>query len=211
LPDFINTFEFKMMITKTTNPQVTKWMMTALGGASLMMASPSQAAVIVTFEQVGSDVVATWNGTLDLGAGTVYPWLIGTAARSSAQELFSGFNGAVDQWRDGTATITSLATASINLRTPVNAEWGFSGTDFTLGEGMKAPGLTMVDFGSGSTYTLTWSNTTLSAIGAASFNNTLAWTSGGGDTISYTTVPEPGGALLLGVLGMMGFFTRRRA
>ena len=35
--------------------------------ATLAMTFQSQAAVIVSFEQVGDDVVATWSGTIDFG------------------------------------------------------------------------------------------------------------------------------------------------
>ncbi|MFM2242343.1 MAG: hypothetical protein RLZ97_1198 [Verrucomicrobiota bacterium] len=184
-------------------------MFAALPLALILLSSRSEAAVIVTFEQVGNNVVATWNGTLDLGGERSYPWAIAAAARAEADVLISGFNGAVDIWQGGTAETTSLLYSSISLRTPAAAEWGFSQTDFVLGATTSAPGLTSFDFGTGSDYTLTWNDVTLASIGAGGFNNTLAWTSAAGDTIRYTTVPEPA-ATSLGILASIGLLSRRR-
>jgi hypothetical protein len=57
----------------------------------------------------------------------------------------------------------------------------------------------------------TFSDQTLSDIGASDFSNTLAWTAGGtGDTISYTTVPvpEPSSTALIAV-GFLALAVRR--
>jgi len=192
-----------------TKPSSRNWILGAILTAHVGLSTSSQAAVTVTFEQVGANVVATWNGSLNFGAEKTYPWLVAAAARADSKSMISGFNGAVDIWSGGTFQTTSLTLSMANNRTPAAAEWGFSETDFILGPGLSTPGLTMIDFGTGSDYTLTWDDLTLASMGAGAFNNTLAWTSAAGDTISYTTVPEPGTAALL-VMGALGLITRRR-
>lgn len=193
---------------KTITP-TKSWIAATILAVALVPISKSQAAVTVTFAQVGNNVVATWNGSLNLGAERTYPWLIAAAGRAESTSLFSGFNGAVDIWTGGTYQTTSLVFSTASSRTPSTAEWGFSQTDFILGPSMSTPGLTMVHFGTGSDYTLTWNDVTLATLGAGAFNNTLAWTSAAGDTISYTTVPEPGAALL-GASAAIGLMARRR-
>jgi len=166
------------------------------------MTSHSQAAVIVTFDQVGNDVVATWSGTLHVGA-PVYTALF------NWDYFAAGFNELIalsvleyGMSVDGIVGSTSLS----GLISGHTGDLGFSGSIFYLPTGSSE----FVDFDVLSV-SQTFGNQTLVGIGASAFDNTLAWTSGAGgtNTISYTTVPEPSSTALIG-LGALALVVRRR-
>lgn len=194
---------------------------------TLSLASHGKAAVIVSFEQVGPDVVATWRGDITLGpysASDSTAWFLvysnlPTLGSSRSLMRVGHPNNPGDFFVGGVATVTTLVSqptggtdlTMIGPGVPFPTGFGFAGDTFQLPNFPSSPS-SYFDFGSGSTYFMTWQNSTLSAIGAASFNNTLAWTSsaGGTNTVSYTTVPEPGSALL-GVVGGVCLLRRRRS
>ncbi len=198
----------------------------ALTLGSLAFSSHGKAAVIVSFEQVGSNVVATWRGDITLAPFTASDETSRLLLNSNLTTFGSSQslvrtphpNNPGDYFVGGTATVTTLVsqpTAATNLTIygpgqPFPTGFGFSGNVFLLPDFAGSPS-SFFNFGTGSTWFMSWANTTLSAIGAASFNNTLAWTSslGGSNTVSYTTVPEPG-SVLLGVLGSASLLRRRR-
>lgn len=169
------------------------------------MTSHSQAAVIVQFEQVGSDVVATWSGSIDAGS-----W---TNDFTQLSATFAGANGlygvALDYetYDGGSASVTTLNgtvdsfTGSAGF---IDGEFFVAGVDDNA-----APLSSIYDFDSLGV-SQTFENNTLADIGADSFDNTLAWTSsaGGTNTISFTTVPEPSSTALLG-LSTLGLLLRR--
>jgi MYXO-CTERM domain-containing protein len=194
---------------------------------TLLLAPHCGAAVIVSFEQVGSDVVATWRGDITLGlynASDSNAWILAYSSFNSLGSSRSLMrvghpNNPGDFFVGGAATVTTLVsqpTAGTDLSmigpgVPFPSGFGFTGDTFQLPNFPGSPS-SYFDFGSGSTYFMTWQNSTLSAIGAATFSNTLAWTSsaGGANTVSYTTVPEPGAALL-GMVGGVCLLRRRRS
>jgi MYXO-CTERM domain-containing protein len=196
------------MKTHTSKKQ---WLLAALACATLALNPRSNAAVTVTFNQVGANVVATWNGSLAPGNFHNDYDIFSTFQLGEQQKLYALTFGGSDQWSLGTPTSTSLNSS------PNSSTGGSYGFDLQY---FYFPGIknaladsSVVDFGTGSAYTMTWSGTTLSSIGAASFNNTLAWTSsaGGSNTVSFTTVPVPEpSAALLGVLGAIGLAAHRR-
>lgn len=200
-------------------------LLAAIGFGAIGMTARSNAAVIVTFEQVGTDVLATWRGFLDLGTydgvkglGDLY--LLANSFNSS-QSIFNGHpNASAEYFVGGTASATSLTErpmSGTNLTggtgAPFPGGFGFVGGTFVIPDFVtgSAPASSVFDFGTGSTYTMTWQGRTLSGIGAASFNNTLAWTSsaGGTNTVSFTTVPEASTSLL-GLVGALALLRRRR-
>jgi len=173
------------------------------------MTSHSQAAVTVYFEQVDADVVATWTGLIDAGNWMDdYVAPLGIAAEANR---FYGVSGAIDRFKGGTANPTDLD----GVADSITGSAGFIGGLFMV-EGISgdgAPGSPIYNFDTLGV-TQTFADDTLANIGAASFNNTLAWTSseGGTNTISYTTVavPEPSTTALIISLGALALAVRRR-
>ena len=191
-----------------------RWLLPALSCAALAMTSQSKAAVIVTFEQVGADVVTTWSGSLDPG---LFAGDGNLTHFDRSQSTFRGLRGVtvpdtVDLWTSGLDTFTTLnEDGRIGIVGGSYGSFGFIGTNFYLsGSDNDVADTAIIDFTS-SHSTLTYVGQYLADIGAASFNNTLAWTSfaGGTNTVSYTTIPEPS-AFVLGGLGVAGLILRRR-
>jgi len=169
------------------------------------MTSHSQAAVLVTFEQVGDDVVATWRGTIDAGVYQGQGFLAG-GSDAGALSLY-GASGWIDFYVGGSAQPLALS----NSITSYTGSAGFSSNNFyAAGVENVIPGSSIYDFDTLGV-TQTFGDQTLADIGAASFNDTLAWTSSaqGTNTISYTTIPEPSSTALLG-LGALALAVRRR-
>jgi len=186
-----------------------RWFLPVLSYAALAMTSHSQAAVIVTFAQVGDDVVATWSGSIDAG-----DWLTDNNFDPSVSEAsstsFTAVYGPNDIYGQGKTNSTGL-TGSIDGFT---GSGGFVDGAFSVAgvvDGM-APASSIHNFDTLGV-TQTFHNVSLAGIGAASFNNTLAWTSSalGTNTISYTTVvPEPSSTALIISLGALALAVRRR-
>ena len=184
----------------------------------------SFAAITLTMEQVGNDVVVTSVG------GIFNPVGAGSTDFSVTNGDFSG------------ATIPGVAVLFIGTNTddadPAMAEWDGA---IVSGPGDFGPGLSTVNatistgqgfgFNAGGTNTLfvdpdqlfapgfsfgvgsgaTWENTTLEALGVT--QGTYVWTLDSArfnnDTITLNVIPEPSSALLLSIAGL-GLFRRRR-
>ena len=199
----------------------------AITCGTLALSSHGKAAVVVKFQQVGEDVVATWNGDIHLGAysasdsttWTLVNAQIGVLGADESLAALGHPGNPGDFFVGGAATATSLLSipfdvpggiAGIGPGLPFPTGFGFVGDTFMLPNFPGDP-VPYFDFGSGSNYTMKWSGRTLSEIGADSFDNTLAWTSSVSvtSTISYTTVPETS-TLALGMLGGACLLRRRR-
>lgn len=188
-----------------------------LGMASVMCMlaciNTTEAVVTLTFEQVGDNVTATWSGSYDLPIPNTSAEATSNTSRLSSTSAYGYEEVGIDQpglrpvrsWNSGVATGSSLATIGGT----------YSGEPF----GYVSHGLIFLEGKSG-TYspsgTMTFANTTLSAIGAASFANTLAFTgnnnASGSQEIRFNTlgaVPEPASALLGGV-AILALAVRRR-
>jgi len=175
------------------------------------MTSHSQATVIVYFEQVGDDVVATWRGTID--AGTWDNDVSLSDQTEAGVNAFFALDGEIDIYSGGNVSsvpgfsgVVGSFTGSAGFESGII---GFGGLDDNA-----SPISSIYNFDTLGV-TQTFQNVTLASIGAASFNNTLAWTSSalGTNTISYTTgaapIPEPSSTALLG-LGALALAVRRR-
>jgi len=184
-----------------------RWFLPVLSCAALTMTSHSKAAVIVKFEQVGTDVVATWTGSIDLGVVNRILTLSGKSAFIRQLYATAGSN---KEFKGGVAATTSLDGTIAGF----GASAGFNNGNFWIGNTISSDptNTSLYNFGSGGVNVFqTFGNQTLAGIGASAFNDTLAWTSseGGTNTISYTTVPEPSSTALLG-LGALALAVRRR-
>ena len=175
----------------------------AAAACTLLGVSASDAAVTLTFAQSGPNVTATWSGTYLLPASD-------TSSPNSTQAVVGpdrvyglssgtvfGSNGA------GVEEATSLALVVGGY---AGDTFGFLNSFLVFGPGAVG------DYSP--VGTMTFTNTTLAALGASSFSNTLAFTGtgnvGGNKTISFTTIPEPSG-VALAALGCLGLAFRRRA
>ncbi len=181
-------------------------MMGLAAACMLLSVTTSQAAVTLSFAQVGPDVTATWSGTYELlpgGSGSSNT--VGRAETGSS--YLYGF-GAPNSWlwspNAGVATPTGLVAT--NDGSYVGDSFGFFNSLFFWHDG--TPGTTYEPVGM-----FTFPNRTLADLGADSFNNTLAYTGnnniGESAKIYYNTIPEPTSALLCS-LGALTLVARRR-
>jgi hypothetical protein len=136
---------------------------------SLLGVHTSEAQVTLTFAQVGPDVTATWSGSYLLPTGgTTSPF---TEFTHLGPQIALGSGG-------GTAAI--VGGAGIQTPTSLVATDGFTYTGEIFGYDATT---LFFPAGAAGTYspsgTMTFANTTLAALGASDFNNTLAFTGTG--------------------------------
>ena len=191
-----------------------------LAAATLALATASHAALVVTFQQVGADVVETASGSANLAALTlgVPSSPTGTVVVSPNQPL----------WLVGPAAGANVSTYS-GLTGPSNFGGNFltaasSGTGQVFGISGGAPAFLFLPVGYVSNAALagtsTFNGKTFASMGLVA--GTYTWTWGSGATADSATlqigpvaaaVPEPGSALA-GMLALgacaSGLFRRNR-
>ena len=182
--------------------------------AAVLCSTPAHAAVILSLEQVGLNVVATATGTIDLTGLT--PYFSGSVqAFVQADEaiLHLGNNVEYD------AYMGILGPTSFGSGGDINAT-SASGVPFAI---IGSGGSPYIDvphgFVSGSSIssTATWNNTTLAGLGITSQIYNYTWGPGTDDSISFyagvpvpsSSTPEPAPALLL-ILAAAAFALFRR-
>lgn len=164
------------------------------------LAGGANAALLITFEEVGGDVIATTSGSLVVPASPDVNFsgnfLVG--GDNSLSYLTGNFN----LYYGGT-----FGGMSISL-TPSSG----SGSTF----GIEASAIYLDSTAAvGSSYTpattWTWSGQTLSSIGLSSLTSspTTVYTAKNGSTVSIASIPEPSSTLLLG-FGAGSFLVLRR-
>jgi len=181
---------------------------------ALLGVSASQAQVLLTFAQDGPNVTATWSGQYEFGntnnAGSLSTAdTQATLNSTAALGLFAGeFLIYVD---GGTATATSLVASTGGYNSFLkDFSFGFNGSSLLFDRFYRILDAPFPQPVSGQ---MTFANTTLSALGASDFNNTLAFVGHGsidGDReIRYTTapIPEPSTWVLVG-FGLMALLYR---
>ena len=197
----------------------------AAAACTLLGMGASEAVVTLTFQQVGPNVTATWSGTYDLpGMLGTGPWT-GTAGTATVGTVYSpppslpfqpqdpDVNIVVGTGSDSPHLVNLTGTSTVPpafifaTGTYTGATFGFQGGSLII-PGSATPGL------HSPSGVMTFTNTTLAALGAANFNNTLAFTgsgdvSGSRQIVFTTAVPEPSSALL-GFLGLLPLLRRRR-
>ena len=125
----------------------------------------ANADVTVTFRQVGKDVVATWNGSFSPGnfQYSANGVSLNSYGGPTSLQWTAGFSGGF--WR-GSVKQTSLSLAPTSA---TGGGFGFNdGWFFFSGSMSQTWSNLVVDFGSNSDYTMTWTGKTLENIGASS-------------------------------------------
>ena len=182
------------------------------GALSLLaLSNCTQAVVIVTFAQSGSNVTATLSGSLNLPPVGDRFFDDSNAAfdnvSGSTTSLFAGKTGAPfgDIYGSGLSFSSGISQNPDSFNGPFS--FGYTNTFLTV-EGSSLPGGTVTPTG-----TWTWNNTTLAGIGLGSLTTTpliVYQAAGAGkDTIQFAAVPEPSASVLLG-LGATALLLRRR-
>ncbi len=200
-----------------TNTLQKKWRKSTLIGLGILgLASNAQAVVTMYFEQIGiNDVKVSAVGTLDFSGGLLSGASVGDSTGSSLNSVTVIGFASFSTLAAGTASTTTLVAGGSSSG-GVGSTFGFSGSDvYWDAADITAGGL-------GSVAQLTWSadkdwfirtGATLAAMGADSFNNTLAWkATTSGDEIRFQSgaapVPEPSG-IILSAMGGLGLLLRR--
>ena len=164
--------------------------------AALFCGPASYAETVITLDQVGTNVVATASGTVNLTGLTFFNNAgsnIASMTPSSAaltvgstlgSSIYTGFSSSPTAFGIGSATASSSRTG--NYLGP-------------LGNFLRLPGGYMSD--APLSGTATWNNTTIAALGATPGTYTWTWGSGvNADSLTLDVAPEPKTTwLLLGI------------
>ncbi len=196
---------------------------TVLGVTIGVMTAPrAQAAYIVTLEQVGSNVVATGSGTIDL-SGLSYvetsaqvveivptiafintgPTVPGEPSQPDGlQDFYTGFTPGPESFGPGFATPFSSSSGDLV---------GIEGNSAPTYDQLLVPAGYVS--GSALSSSATWDDATFATLGVTP--GTYVWTWGDGDSfrlnIGTAAVPEPPSLLLLALpLGLVALLATRR-
>ncbi|MDB4433793.1 PEP-CTERM sorting domain-containing protein [Akkermansiaceae bacterium] len=199
--------------------------------SSLAIVSPSYAAVVVAWEQIGDDVTATWSGLLSVSIQETNSY---NTFASNIDDILINRERLLSR-----APNTQIASATVGARYDIPTSYGFWGIGGSGGDGNTSNGVTfghiqggifyneeLISQQNGSLITefsynsvdhvMTFSGTTLEAMGADTFDSLVVLTvDATGDTISYNTGPLPVPEPSTGLMAMFGLsalvFRRRRA
>ncbi|MGA0899872.1 MAG: PEP-CTERM sorting domain-containing protein [Luteolibacter sp.] len=184
--------------------------MPLLCGCLFLSGTAAKAAVTITFEQVGADVVATTSGSISAGWSTNGNQLSstgGTAILSNiavrAQTGGSRWTATDDFW---TYTATSAPTSFIG-GTATGDTFGYSsGNNFYTPTGV-AEGEAFTP-----NTTMTWTGQTLDSLFGNNppYTPTVVFTLDNADTISIVAVPEPSTIALVSGVMVIGLVMIRR-
>jgi hypothetical protein len=187
----------------------------ALGVATLIGAGlsspPARAAYTVTYEQEGSNVVASGMGTIDLAALSIFE-------NASAEASMAPFEGILDTGPTSftlvdeyQGAITGPTSFGSGIFTAANSGSGDM-VGISNGSVFGQPIVTVPSgyvSGAALSDTATYDNTTLSMLGATPGTYTTTWGSGPTedsftlDIVAPISAPEPGSLALL-VMGLAG-------
>jgi hypothetical protein len=172
------------------------------------------AAINVTIEEIGTDVVASWSGTIDVSSlsGVAYPFNDGSFVIASASAVGSGnagmfyytgvFDSVINDFGSG-----GFKTADSATGTSFSAQFDDQQNRIVLPSGFTSGSI------SGS---VTFNNETLSSLGITenyTFSTGLTLGAGKTDTFNFQTiaVPEPSAyAAISGLVALFFLVSRRR-
>lgn len=184
-----------------------KYKKMGLAAATCMLlgVNSSEAAVILTFQQVGNDVTASWSGAYLLPTADFSD--LGGSDSGVSPDVAVGFSDASSDVSFGAGVPVSSSLSPVLADLYIGDSFGFAQTTlfFPVGAtGEYSP-----------TGTFTFFNRTLSELGAGSFDNFVAFVGignvGGDREIRFNTVsiPEPSSIFLIG-LGSVALVFRRK-
>lgn len=175
---------------------------TCLLSTILLFAGHAKATFIMTLEQVGTNVVATGSGSIDLTDLTALLWYAGPSyIGASSADLIVGSAGIGFDQYTGISGPTQFGTGGYFFAS--------TGSGDQAGIENNAPGRVAVphQYVSGTLLSsdATWDNTTLAALGVTPGTYTWTWGSGAhADSLTLDIVappslaPEPASLLLIG-------------
>ncbi len=177
-------------------------------GMGLIPIAQSQAGFIFEAQQVGSDIVVTVTGSIDLtgafnaGSGSSLNASTGT---SFAYVGSGSYDVRLLNFTSGPTTVTATS-----IPTATSTTGGFAGFNLLSGTALTVYVPQGYTSGSPITASATFANKTYADFGWYAATPKV-WTLSNGDTI--TAVPEPttGSVLLSGVAGIVAFARRRRS
>ena len=182
----------------------------AAAAGTLLLTNASQAAVTITFSQVGANVQANYSGSIAIvGVGTPGGPLTPAGGLTIGSVNFLAYGTGNGNYR----LVAGPYTTSTLVSTPGTSTgdlFGYNGVSMFIPEIVVSGNYSPVG-------SMLFPNKFLSDLGAASFNNFVAWTRSGGtpgvDSIIFHTavlgVPEPSFGVLWG-LGLSAILMRRR-
>jgi hypothetical protein len=182
--------------------------------------SAARAALVLNFQQVGSDVVATGSGTLNTSA------LTDVGLNGSGAVIWASEPGGGGAETPQTGTGLAMLGPSTATANDVIGYYGITGpTSFGSGSYLVASSGTgdlvgvlsnVVIYvptgyvsGSALSDTSTWSNSTFNSLGLTPGTYTWTWGSGATADSLTMTVPEPASIALLGITAAMALLRRR--
>ena len=153
--------------------------------ASGILISTSESAVLITFDEVGNDVVATTSGTF------IVPPIVDRTftefqTTSGSATGFAWFDGTFNRYGGGSATETTLLFAA---DTASGSVFGYGGSQFFFAPESQPQGSVYTPI-----TTWTWNSTNIDALFAGGLNTTalIVFEASNGETISFVNaVPEP--------------------
>jgi len=180
--------------------------LTAVALLLTTVAQPAAAAIVMTANEIGNDVVFSYSGTLNLAGMSAFDntsiatsrvWASGTLVqwRTAANNISSRYLNAFSSRPQnlGSGSLTSADTSS------ATGLFGVSGSNLYLDNTLTASDwLNTTQSGS-----MTFQNNTLAGLGIAEGTYTWVLSGTAADTITLNAVPEPSSLALFGVGGVV--------
>lgn len=181
------------------------------------LAGGANAAVTITFNEVGSSVIATVSGSANLaaliGVATNVPVIFVGESSVYANPVFLGIGGSSSFDPYGTISGPASIGSGIIQIAATSTSGDFVGIGNGTGTGNPPVDLWLpASYSSGSPLSgsSTWTGQSLSTLGIDPGVYVWSWGSGSSaDTLTLDVIPEPSSALLLG-LGTIGFLATNR-